>query len=428
MRVACLWFPETREVEPVAENCLRFTPQICIREGQAVFLEIGKCYRLYSEEIFFARAVRLLEKMQISARVGVAGSIEWALVAAKYGTILPEHLPLDALYDIADPLARDEKCIPFVKKLIAALPDLGVSNLHGFQHIPRKELASRFGAVGLLCRQRLDGELVFPWKAWMPPEVIEEQITYMYAECPGAQEPLLFEAKKLLDRLFVRLRARGLKAAGLQIEIRCENVSINPQRERDLSLEFLLPQGEAKGALGILREFFSKEFDRRPLLSNVEKFVIRVSRTVPFDTTQKNLYHGREERMEALGNLLSQLSQAHGKGSIFQALTVEERLPEHSWQKVARLDGSGANLRGRVPLRPTNLVKPQRIEVTERHIYIKKKPFVVKKWSETAERISARWLDGLVDRTYYQVEVEDGPLLWIYCEEGNHFYLHGFYG
>jgi hypothetical protein len=428
MRVACIWFPNPRDVASFAEDCLRFTPQICIREEQAVFLEIGKCYRLYSEEAFVGRAQRLLEKLDIRASVGVAGSIEWALVAAKYGTILPEHLPLEALYDIADPLCRDEKCVPFVKKLIQALPDLGVQNLHAFQHIPRKELASRFGPVGLLCRQRLDGELVFPWKAWIPPEVVEETIAYMYAECPGAQEPLLFEAKKLLDRLFVRLRARGLKAAALDIDILCEKVSTNPQRERKLHLDFLLPQGEAKGALGILREFFSKEFDRRPLLSNVERFCIRVSKTVPCDTSQKNLYHGREERMEALGNLLSQLSQAHGKGSIFQALTVEERLPEHSWQKVAQLQGPGANLRGRVPLRPTNLVKPQRIEVTEHHVYIKKKPFLVKSWSEAAERISARWLDGLVDRTYYQVEVENGPLLWIFCESGNHYYLHGFYG
>lgn len=431
MKVACIWFPDPRDVTAFAEDCLRFTPQICLRENQAVFLEIGKCYRLYSEEAFLARAARLLERLQIHARLGVAGSIEWALVAAKYGTILPELLPLDSLYDIADPLGRDEKCLPFVKKLVHALPELGVRDLHGFQRIPRGELASRFGPVGLLCRQRLDGELVFPWKAWLPPEVVEESITYMYAECPGAQEPLLFEAKKLLDRLFVRLRSRGLKAAALEIEVRCEKVSINPERERNWRLDFLLPQGETKGALGILREFFGKEFERKPLLSNVEKFLIRVAQTVPFDTAQKNLYHGREERLEALGNLLSQLSQAHGKGSVFQALTVEERLPEYSWEKVARLDGPGANLRGRVPLRPTNLVKPQRIEVTEHHVYIKKKPFRLKSWSEAAERISTRWLDGVVDRTYFQVEVEDGPLLWIFSEgdeHGDHYYLHGFYG
>ena len=428
MRVACIWFPDPRDVVPFAEDCLRFTPQICIREDQAVFLEIGKCYRLYSEEVFIARAERLLEKMGVRAKVGVAGSIEWSLVAAKYGSILPEQLPLEALYELADPLGRDPKSQPFVQKLIHALPQLGVSCLGGFRAIPRRELASRFGSVGLLCRQRLDGELVFPWKAWLPPEEIRETITYMYAECPGAIEPLLFEAKRLLDRLFVRLRSRGLQAAALDVHILCEKVSVNPERERNLSLDFLLPQGDAKGALGILREFFAKEFERRPLLSNVEKFSLCVSKAVPCHAGQKNLYHGREERMEALGNLLSQLSQAYGKGSIFQAQTVEERIPEFSWQKVARLEGPGVNLQGRVPLRPTNLVKPQRIEVTENHVYIKKKPFRVKSWSESVERISARWLDGLVDRTYFQVEVENGPLLWIFCENGNCYYLHGYYG
>jgi hypothetical protein len=429
MRVACLWFPEPRELHAFAEDCLRFTPQICLRENEAIFLEIGKCYRLYSEETFLARAERLLERMKIPARIAVADSIEWALVAAKHGTARPEDLPLEALFDVADPIGNDPQAEPFVRKLVEALPQLGIRNLAAFRSVPRKQIASRFGSVGLLCRQRLDGDLIFPWRAWVPPEVIEEVATYMYADVPGALEPLLFEAKRLLDRLFVRLRGRGLKAAAFQIHILCEKVSTNPERERNLTLEFLLPQGDTKGALAILREFFAKEFDRKPLLSALEKFSITVSKSAPGIAGQKNLYHGREERMEAMGTLLSQMAEAFGKGNIFRAVTVEERLPEYSWEKAARHEGKGVNLRGRIPLRPTNLVKPQKVEITAGTVYIAKKPFRILEWKQTTqEKISARWLGGLIDRTYYQVEVEQGPLLWIYADADRNYFLHGFYG
>ncbi len=270
MRIACLWFREPVDVKRLAEDCLRFTPQICLRESDAIFLEIGKCYRLYSEETFIRRASALIRKLNLPALIGLADSIEWALVHAKYQSQDLQLLSLHSLFELSDPLNRDSRAHDFVVKLVAALEQVGIRNLAQFKAIPRRELAARFGPVGLLCRQRLGNELTVPWKPWLPPETISESMEYLYSDFQGAVEPLLFEAKKLLDKIFARLRSRGLKAAALELIICCEKLSINPERERKLKLEFLLPQADTKGTLAILREFFGKEFGRRPLLSPLE--------------------------------------------------------------------------------------------------------------------------------------------------------------
>jgi protein ImuB len=410
----------------VAERCLRFTPQIALRVPDAIFLEIGKCYRLYSEEQFLARADTLLRRTQTPAKIGMGSSLEEALLSARFGTSDLSRLSIVALHDLVDPLRRDPLAEGCVNKLTAALQALGISTLAQFRAVPRAELSSRFGAGGLLCRQKLDGELLSPWKPWVPPEVITEQCVYDFSDFTPSVEPLLFDAKRLLDRIFSRLRLRALRAACLEITFRFEKLSVNPERERKLRLEFLQPQADTKGSLPVLRDFFQKEFDHRPVRFPIESLIITVVSTAPALSAQKNLFHSREERQEALASLLSQLSEAHGAGSIFQAKTVEERVPELSWEKVPEC-GAQAVLSRRIPLRPTHLVRPRKIAVTATQVCLPK-AYRIKGFTEVVERISTRWLGAIVERTYFQVEVEHGPMLWIYCEAGNEYFLHGYYG
>ena len=426
MRVACFLFTGAPDLGRVAERCLRFTPQIALRVPDAIFLEVGKCYRLYSESQFLTRAATLLRRTETPAKIGMGASLEEALLAARFGTSDLSRLPLEALHDLVDPLRRDPLAEGCVNKLMAALQSLGIKTLAQFRSVPRAELSSRFGAGGLLCRQKLDGELLSPWKPWVPPEVITETCVYDFSDFSPSVEPLLFDSKRLLDRVFSRLRLRALRAACLEITFRFEKLSVNPERERKLRLEFLQPQADTKGSLPVLRDFFQKEFDRRPVQFPLESLTITVASTAPALSAQKNLFHSREERQEALASLLSQLSEAHGAGSIFQANTVEERIPELSWEKTPEC-GPQVALARRVPLRPTHLLRPRKIAVTATQVHLPK-PYKIRGFTEVVERISARWLGTLVERTYFQVEVEDGPMLWIYCEQGNEFYLHGYYG
>ena len=52
--VACLWLPSASDKEgslqAIAESCVRFSPVIALREGEAVFVEVGKDWRYHSPE------------------------------------------------------------------------------------------------------------------------------------------------------------------------------------------------------------------------------------------------------------------------------------------------------------------------------------------------------------------------------------------
>src|SRR5688572_28963345 len=91
-------------VRRFAEACFRFTPQIAIREGEAVFLEIGKCLSLFSEEGLAARVQVLAKRFGMSVSIGFAGSPGEALALARFPEAQEAHrLPLEAMQDCLSP-------------------------------------------------------------------------------------------------------------------------------------------------------------------------------------------------------------------------------------------------------------------------------------------------------------------------------------
>ncbi len=439
MRVACLWFSQSAPVQKVAENCLRFSPQICFRRDHAVFIEIGKCHHLYSEEGFLARLHVILRRMNLKASCAIGQDIPDSLLMAQFAQKDLLSLPLAALLDLADPFDRDPVMRKYISKMISSFQDLGLRTLRQFQKIPTAELTTRFGQIGILCQQRLRGDFTLPWPAWAPEEILFEKSEFPYFEFYGELEPLLFELKKHLDLLFQRLWARALKAQSLQVKVFCEKTYSNPDPCRSFHFDFLLPQSSTKGALSILKERLSRDFQRAPIRSPIEGLETRVTSTAPGGMGQKNFLHHREETAEQLHSLLSQLCETHGKENIFQAELTEERLPEKSWRKSLPIsfaeNPAAVCIEGRLPLRPTHLLTPERIQILEGLMFIREKPFKIIKWTENVERLSGDWLANdqdfftpSYDRDYYQVELENGILVSIFQTPRQDFYLQGYFG
>ena len=91
----------------LAEFFLRFSPQICVRNDRAIFVEIGKCSALYSEKSFLARAQILLRKNGYTARIGIGQNVTDSLTLVKYQVESVDQLPLCSLIEFADPFDRD---------------------------------------------------------------------------------------------------------------------------------------------------------------------------------------------------------------------------------------------------------------------------------------------------------------------------------
>ncbi|MBC7740904.1 MAG: hypothetical protein H7061_01825 [Bdellovibrionaceae bacterium] len=440
-----MYFKNLTPLLQVAELCLRFSPQICLGKS-AVFIEIGKCHRLYSEEGFILRVRVTLRRLGFEAQIAVGSDITDAFVRAKYATDDTDQLPLVALVDWADPFEKEVVLQKNVHKMIEAFSRLGVKNLKQFKSIPLAELVSRFGSISILCMQRLRGEVAMPWPYWKPEEIIIERSEFPYFEFYGELEPLLFKLKEQFDRIFQRVWARNLRVQKMQVRIFCETNSQSPSPFRHFEFDFLTPQSTTKATLNIVKERLARDFEKTPVITPIEALETKVLTTTPGSIGQKNLLHNHEEQLEQFHALMGQLAEVHGRENIFHAALTEDRRPERSWKKIENtlaLDEKKLALKinltpidpaTKVPLRPTHLVRPEKIEITLGFVLIRQKKFKILMRSEFVERITGGWSEGIeaqsrsFERNYYQYELEGAPTISVFETPDKKFYLHGYYG
>ena len=427
MRVACIDFGKSEEkINAFAEACIRFSPQICLRSDETIFIEIGKCRTLYQEETFILRVRVLLKRFGLNAKVTIANNVVMSLVQARFGTLDFSKLPLSTLSFFSDPFSFSEHDRKLIEKMVESFRRLGVLTLDDFVSIAESELPSRYGTLGILCRQRLKDSSHITWPGWAPSEKIEENLELAYDDFCDSVEPLLFKSKVILDRLFSRLKGRGLRLSRIKIELKLENVSFVKNKIRIFNFDFMMPQGTTMSILPILRERFDRELSKAPLETLVMAIRFDVTETTLGFELQSNLFHNREQSIEAANSVMAHVSEILGKGSVFYPVLVEERLPELSWKKKANDKDKSADLSS-LPLRPITLCpKPFKILVTKDMIHMKKRSYRILSWSEV-ERISDHWLDGNIERNYYRVSIETGPDLWIFKTPGDEHFLHGWY-
>ena len=427
MRVACIFFESEVDIHAFAEACLRFSPQISLRREAALFIEIGKCKTLYREDTFLLRIQALLKKFNLKARVAIEDNVVLSLLAATYQTTDYAKLPLSSLHYFSDPFYFSENDQKLILKIVDSFRRLGVKTIADFLAIPAGDLPSRFGALGSLCRERVLDSSHLTWPAWVPSELIEESLELSYDDYCATIEPLVFKAKTILDRLFSRLKGRGLRLSRIKVEVKLENVSFVKERTRAWDFDFMLPQGSSLSIIPILRERWDRDLARRPLETNAIGIRFEVLETSYGYEMQKSLFHHREESSEALNGVMGHLAEILGKTKVFHAVLKEERLPELSWKKRDHEKEMHADIVDKIPSRPLKVCpKPLRLQVTKDKIFLKNKSYTVTAWSEV-ERISDHWLDGEIERNYYRVAIVEGPALWIFKNAGDEYYLHGWF-
>ncbi len=435
MRVACILLSKAIDHSSLlefAEACLRFSPQIALREPNIVFIEISKCSSLYSENSFIARMQVLLRRFNIGGKIAISGDIPSSLALARYQVHCVDQLPVDqlpieSLDDFGDPFGSDPLGRKSILKMIESLKRLGIHTILKFKSIPISSIPSRFGGLGLYCRQRIEGAADIPWPYWKPPETFIERIELLPSEYCSEIEPLLFKAKEILDRLFSRLRGRVLRAERIRFSMELEKYSTVKNSIREWSFEFITPQGSTSRFLPILRERLNADLCRTPIESFVTAMTCDVLSTTVGQSAQRNFFHSKEVFDEAMGSLFGQLQEYLGRDRVFWAKTTEERFPEKSWEKINQRDCLQVDLKDKYPRRPTRIFKsPIPVSVIQDRIVFKGKAFKSVRWSKV-ERLSLDWLDDVPARNYYRVELVGGRALWIFSDPGHHYFVHGYF-
>jgi protein ImuB len=427
MNIACLYFQKETSIQELAQACLRFSPQISVREPNAIFIEIGKCRALYSEESFRARVQVLFRKFKADGRIAIASDIPSALALAHFNVKEKACLPLEAVEDFGDPFRLDPVARKTLAKMTESLKRLGIETLTQFQGIDPKLLPSRFGSIGLYCRQQSEDASRLAWPHWEPPEIYSERLELLPQDHLADIEPLLFASKEALDRLFSRLRGKFLRAEKIEVKLELERYSTVKRPTRDWTFEFISPQGSTSGFLPILRERLHFDLARDPIESFVTAIECHATSVTHGAASQRNFFHSRDDFNEAMGSLFGQLSEYLGKDRVFWAKVGEERFPERSWNKTRDAKSPQAEIEGHYPLRPTRILDPPvPIAVVENRIRFRGKTLKTKTWSQL-ERLSLDWLNASPSRTYYHVELETGQAIWVFSDPAELFFVHGYF-
>jgi hypothetical protein len=427
MRVACILFSHEVELAAFAQACIRFSPQIALRNPNIIFIEIGKCRSLYSELSFTARIQVLLRRFNSQAQIEIADDIPTSLAFAIYKVKNVDDLPLIAISEFVDPFFSDIEGRKSIGKMIDALMRLGIHRISQFKTLSAHEFPSRFGKLGLFCRQQVERSRQVHWPYWSPPEIVFERYELLSSEFCSDLDPLLFMTKTVLDRVFSRLRGMFLGADQIKFTLELEKYSPFECTEREWTFELITPQSSTSSFLPILRERLNWDLSRNPIKSPVIAITVEVPATSMKQDAQRNLFHSRDDFRELMSSFFGQLEEFLGKGQVFWSTVTEERFPEKSWKKKKLPEPQTLHLAQRYPQRPTRLLTPPMpVTVIHNRMIIKGRSFKIKNWS-SVERLSPDWLNEVPSRNYYRVEVDEGPLLWLFSDSSHHYFLHGYY-
>ncbi len=431
MRVAAIMVINPPEsLVPFAEACLRFSPQICLKRSGSVFIEIGKCKTLYDEKTFLLRLQVLLKRFKLKAKMALAETLLDALILTRYGSLDLKEIPLTSLHEYRDPFGADLDSLKKTEEMIKQLEQMGLRCIYDFLKIPTSQLASRFGALGLLTQSHILNGLEVEWPYWKPIEkILEATDLFDHEEC-FSLEPLLFYLKPLLDRAFARLWGRGLRAVRLEIIFRLEKFSTVKKPLRKWQFDFVLPQSTAQGTLPILRERLEADLRTVPFESGVQGMSLEILEAVPGYQAQRLLYQGHSKTEEDFSALFAQLAESAGKQNVFKAQIHDEAIPERSWSRAVTLNKTTPDLKDYIPLRPTRLLKkPEKIDLGPGFIFIRNRKYRVVKCS-TVERIETHWLEMQTfefDRSYFRMDLEGKPAVWVFKDKNHDYFLHGYF-
>lgn len=460
-RVACLYVGDPlapARFGALAEACLRLSPQVAIRENVAVFVDVSRCQRLYTEQGVRTRLLALATRFEVrDARVAMGWDAATALAAARYGLKDADRigeLPLDALEEVASPfhLGSDAHLEKQVASLIRSLRVLGLKNLSDFTRLPRASIGTRFGSTAVQLSERIHGAPSGAWPGLRVAEKVIEESAVMAGEIQGmwmSLDSILFLLRGLVDRAMARLRGHGQRASRVRIEFRLEKWSTALSvRRRAWELEFPLPQGSASGVVPILRERLGFELLRDPLVAPVEHVRFEILDTVPGLGAQKDFWKKEEEEREQLNGLLGRLNEKLGHERVFQAEPAERYLPEKAWVR-SLTDGVRGSIQSvpsspmleaglPTPARPLRLLpEPRRLTREQQASWLRDhesgKRWKVQAW-EGPERIESEWWmrrqQVEVGRDYYQLETAEGEKLWVFliqAPEAQEVFLHGYF-
>jgi protein ImuB len=210
---------DARMFEPVAAAVEEVAPGIeVLRPGLIACGARGPARYFGSEDAAAERIVDAVEALDVECRIGIAGGLSTAVLAARQSAIVPAGSP-DAEFCAPLPiaeLARDPAIAPPQwDELIDLLQRLGITTAGAFAALPIQKVATRFGADGVALHRLASGHA----ERDLSRRRIEVDIAVEEDYDPPLErvDTAAFAGRALAVRFHTRLAAAGLACTRLDI-------------------------------------------------------------------------------------------------------------------------------------------------------------------------------------------------------------------
>ena len=437
--VACIFFfKRDVKLHDFTEACLRFTPRVAVREGEAIFLDMRGCASLNNDINLSRKLAVLLKRFNLNARVVFSTDAPTAFAKA-ICQCSKEDFPIEAINAYISPFSVDEQESRKISTLLTFLSLLGLNKLNEIFNIDTGALVLRFGKIADKFVRNYNQPKTINWPLFKVSEKIIEQIddgdSIFDDSC---LDSLFFGLKAIIDRAMARLKGRGERASSLRVELGLKKCS-----SRCWIIKLPFPQGSAFTLISILRDRMMFDLQRDPLSAGVFRIRVEILESVPGFGVQKDFFTAREEELETWQSLIARLSDKLGADNVFWACSQDRHLPEKAWKRIIGLNQEREVSERFKPItRPTRLLKTPLplLQVGNRFIAKftngKSTTWVFKE-VDGPERISGEWWQAVdkagiknSHRDYYKVRTQDGRELWIFCLNSSNqsrYFLHGYF-
>lgn len=251
--------------EVLLEIAGAFSPRIEDGGEGMVYLDIAA----EDEHSLGQTMMRDMDAAGLPGRVGIAGS----KLAARAAAALPRSpnvvaprgaarflapLPLDSLIESGRGSSRDAMSDSDDFGVLHTLKLWGLRTVGDLAGLPAGEVHSRLGERGAALHTAARGIDPAPLTPHPPPLTFREAQTF---EWPiDNLEPFLFVARGAVERLAIRLKARGMGCKRLELSLKLE-----PEGLHELAIELPAPTREARTLLSLVRLHLEGEPPRAPI-------------------------------------------------------------------------------------------------------------------------------------------------------------------
>ena len=400
---------EHERLAMLAEVAYRYTPRVSPAPPDALLMEVRGSLGLFGGlQALVDGLVADCQRLGHGPGLAVATTPLASLILARAGSRNVSEASAEK------PIETALRGVPLVHSDLSPrdlerLANMGITRLDELLTLPRGELGKRFGPALIDYLVRLTGQKADP-RAFIEPRERFQSSVHLLEPVRG-KDALLLPMRRLAAELARWLARRRF---GARLLIWTVKPLTGPAAV--LTVEFAQPRRDDQSFLGLSR----LKLDSVDLPGEAMSVSLRADFIAPFNTPFTDLFGMAENNAPGHAELVDLLAAKLGGGAVRGLRFVDDHRPEHAWST----ERAGRQERRRATDGPTCfggsrpmwlLDPPQPVDAG--YFELMSGP----------ERIETGWWNGRCHRDYYIAFSERGARCWLYREQNEHWFLHGYF-